>query len=351
MRSSHRAWRGIIKRGRRCSSKGALSGGELLHDSLGSLLLGQSEVTQPLSVLGVLVDSGGSGDDDLSSRLLVSGELLPVGVGNDGLVDLLVKFLAGLGLVGGQALLPLRELSLELGGVLLLELVHVGGDVHSEDSVSVNLGVVGGLGLLVVNSLSSLVGHSLDLGLGVSGESLGGVGHVDTSVASSLEGTEESGSSGGGRDTDIEESLEGPLVLDVLLNVEHGSVDLVVGLVHLGESDLLEQSPGDQEAGAVGGGVVGESGGETVVLELGGVSGAKHSISGHGGVDDLADDLSAGSSDDESVLLGVVLVLLLHDQSPSSVEVGLALSSPLGLDLHPHRVSLVLDDLNETHLF
>jgi len=68
-------------------------------------------------------------------------------------------------------------------------------------------------------------------------------------------------------------------------------------------------------------------------VQLSGGGLAQDLVSGERGVDDLNDDLLQGSSDDESVLLGVVLVLVLLDQSPSHVVVGLAFSSALVLHL------------------
>ena len=142
-------------------------------------------------------------------------------------------------------------MSLEFGGIVFLELVHVGGNVNSEDSVSVDLWVEVGLGFLVINSLTSLVSNSGDLSSGVSWESLGLMGDVDTSVACSLKSTEDSSTGGGSSNTDIKESLEGSLVLDVFINVEVVSVNGCGGFVHLGESDLLEESSGEQQSSAV----------------------------------------------------------------------------------------------------
>ena len=71
-------------------------------------------------------------------------------------------------------------------------------------------------------------------------------------------------------------------------------------------------------------------------LRLSGFGSAEDSISGHGGEDNLADDLGAGLSDDKSVLLGVVLVLVLAGQPTSGEVVGLSLSPSLWLYLHSH---------------
>mgnify|MGYP007131711750 CR=1 FL=1 len=68
-----------------------------------------------------------------------------------------------------------------------------------------------------------------------------------------------------------------------------------------------------------------------------------------GGVDDLANEFGVSSSYTESVLLGVVLVLILLDKSSSGVEVGLSLSSASELDLESLVVGSSLKDLDECH--
>lgn len=300
-----------------------------------SLWGGKSEVGSPLSALGVLEDLEASSlGDNLLGWLGVALSLGSVWVGDDGRVDLLVEILAGLDLSSSKALLPLRELSLEGSGVLLLELGHVSLNMRSENLSSVDLGVEVGLSLVGSDSLSSLVLDLLNLSVSVSWESLGLMWNVDSTIASSLHDREDSSSGGGSVDTNIEESLEWSLVLNIVINVEVLSVDIGVALVHVGETNLLEKSSGEEKTGGISSRVVGKSSGETVLLELGGLSGAENSITSHGGVDDLADVLGASSSNDESVLLGVVLVLVLADKSSSGVVIGLALSSSLWLDLH-----------------
>ena len=96
----------------------------------------------------------------------------------------------------------------------------------SEDVGSEDLGIELGLGLLGVNDLSSLTLDLLDDSSLVARESLGLVRNVDTSVASTLENSEESGTGGGGSESDIEEGLEWSLVvLDVLVDIEVVSVN------------------------------------------------------------------------------------------------------------------------------
>lgn len=78
---------------------------------------------------------------------------------------------------------------------------------------------------------------------------------------------------------------------------------------------------------------------------------SEDSISLDGGVDDLSDDSGGGDSDDESVLGGVVFVLILLDQSLSGVVVSLSLTSSEEFGLVSHEVSFVLDELDKGHLW
>jgi hypothetical protein len=317
-------------------------------DSGLSLFEVKSSESQPLLSLGVLEDLSLTVGDDLSDWLGISLSLNSVWIGNDGLVDLLVELFAGLGLGGGEALVPLGEENLILGWVFLLDSVHVGGNMSTEDSIFMDLSVISSGSLLGIGGLSSLVGDNLDLGFDVTWESLDVMRNVKSSIASTLKGTEDSGTSGGSLDTNIKEGLEWSL-FTFALDEEHFSVNLLLGLVVLIKSNLLEESSGNQKTGAVMGRVVGKTGGETVSLELGGISGAKNLISSHGGVDNLADDLGASSSNNESVFLGIVLVLSLASKSSSGVEISLSLSSSLWLDLHSLGVCFVLNDLDECH--
>lgn len=70
-----------------------------LH-SLLSLSVGKLEVSDPLAALRILENSGWTGNIDLSSWLLAASFLDSVWLVDDGLVDLGVEVLAGLGLGG-----------------------------------------------------------------------------------------------------------------------------------------------------------------------------------------------------------------------------------------------------------
>jgi len=268
-------------------------------------------VSKPL-LLGVGIDSRFTWSDDLSGWLSSSLDWLSLWGLLDGSVDLLVDILAGLSLHGGEAFLPLRELDLELGWGLLLEGVHVSGNMASEDVISVDLGVEIILGLFfLTGGFTSLVDDFLDFTSVETWESLGVMWDVDSTIASTLKGSEKSRTGSGSGSSDIKEGLEWSLILAVVLNVEVLSIDLLVNGVHAVELNLLQESSGDKKTGAISSGVVGKTGGQTHILELGRISSAHNLITSHGGVDDLGNNSRVGSSNNKSVFLGVILILVL----------------------------------------
>ena len=320
--------------------------GSVFSSSSGS----DSEMSDPFVSFGVLLDEEWLLLDNLSNEFGVSLGLNSVWFGDDGGVNLLVEVFAGLNLGGGEALGPVGELSLEFLSVFLLEGFHVVGDVVSEDSGSVGLGIEFSFNSLGSGGFSSLVLDNGNLSSGVSWESLGLMWNIDSTIASTLKDTEDSGTGGGSLETNIEKSLEWSLIIiSIIIDVEVFSVDIGGGFVKVTESDLLEESSGEEESGGIGGSVVGKTSSESVSFELGGFSRAKNSISSHGGEDNLSDEFGVSSSDNKSVFLGVILVLVLLDESSSGIEVSFTLSSSLWLNLHSLGVCLVLDDFNETH--
>lgn len=204
-----------------------------------SLLLGSGRAlsgSEPLAALAVLEDEEGLGSDHLADWLGVTGSLLEDGVGSDSSVDLGVKFLDVLYLGSGEVFSPLDELLLEDVGVSLLEQVVVGLDVVAEDVGLVFIGLV--LGLLAFgfgfDLLAALVGDNFSLDDVETGETLFVVGDVETTIASTLHGAENTVTSGGANETNIEMGLEGT---SVFLNVgfitdgENFTVDVLVAFV------------------------------------------------------------------------------------------------------------------------
>jgi len=308
-------------------------------------------LSEPLLAFLVLQDQGMAGLDDL---WLVGLGLL--GNGSGGLSDLFVSLGVDIGDFGGTGLLecgfPTAELSLEGIGGLLEELV-VSLNVLTEDVGLVFLGIVGGLCLLggSLNLLALFVDDNLSLDDVVAWESLLVVGDEEAAIARTLHGTENSVTSGGAGNTNIEESLEWAAVNNVVLNGVQLTVDLGLTLIHVLETDVLQgkKAAGGQEASGVGSSVVGVASVDTEAGELLGVSSHEGLVALDGSVDNLADYALVGSTDDKTVLLGVILVLLLDDEASAGLIVSLAFSATAPLGLISLGVCFVLENFHERH--
>jgi len=307
--------------------------GDLLFDSLSSFFQSELSVSDVLSARGSF-DNGLS----LVSELVLGFVLLLFrsgGVLSDLFVDLSVELVNGV----NTSLLQVGVPEVELLGVVVFSVIlvdlHVVLDVETEDSVSVDLSVV-----RILFTVS-----------GVSGVSLVGVGDVETTVAGTLQTTENSVTSGGGDQTNIEDSLEGLSLtfLNIAGDVVVSTIDLGGTLVQLVQASLVKESSGQQQTSAVASRVVGETSFKTESLKFSGLSFSKNSVTLDGGIDDLADNSGVGDSSNESVLGGVVLVLVLEDQSSSGIVVSLTLSSSSELGLESLEVSVSLVNLNESH--
>jgi hypothetical protein len=112
---------------------------------------------------------------------------------------------------------------------------------------------------------------------------------------------------------------------------------------------LLEESSGQEETSGVGSSVRSQTGGQTPLSELERVSSAEDLVTLDGGVDDLSDDSSVGGTSDQSVLGGIVFILILDDKSLSGIIVSFSLSSSFEFGLISHEISFVLNDFNEGH--
>jgi len=169
-----------------------------------------------------------------------------------------------------------------------------------------------------------------------------GVWNEQTSIRGTLQTSENSVTSGGSGQSDVQNSLEWSLFLafTFLLNIVEFSVDGLVSVVKLVKLGGVEESSGAEEASGVAGSIVGETCGKSVLLEFSGLSVAEDLVTLDGGVDDLADDLGVGDSWDEPVFMGVVLVLVLHNESLSGIIVGLVFSASSESGLEPLEVSL-----------
>lgn len=239
----------------------------------------------------------------------------------DGLVGLLVDLL---NLTSVDLVLDvLLELRLVALFIIIGKTLHVLSDVATKDVLAESLGVE----LLALNV--------------VTGEAVLGVGDVDTTVRSTLHGTEDTVTGGGADKTNIEESLEGAAGSLVGLDGLSKLV-LTVGLLDtsevLVETELLESTAGEEQTGGVGGGIVGQPLGDTVTLQLVGVSRGEDLVARDLRVDDLSDDVAVGEADDQAILGRIVLVLGLGDQALTGIVVGLTLTATAVLSLVAARI-------------
>jgi len=296
------------------SGSGAVSSDErrfLLRNARLALLDGQTLVGPPL-------------DLDFLGRLGGSH-----GISSDGGVSIAIHLLQA---VGSDAVLhELTELLLVSLLILLQERLHVVGDVLSEDVVLVHFRIV-------------FFAFCVE-----PGEAFIGVGDVDAAVDGTLESTEDLGAGRRAGEANIEVGAEGAVLSIYVLHAEVLAIGISLAFVDFVETVLGQDSPGDQEAGAVGGGIVGQPDLDAVFGEFVSVSGLDDHVSVNTGVRYLTDDVLVGKSNDQSVLGSVVLVLILADKASSGKVVGFALATALVFDLEPLEVGLVFDNFDESH--
>jgi hypothetical protein len=172
----------------------------------------------------------------------------------------------------------------------------------------------------------------------------------DTTVESTLHGTKDTGTSAGTDETNIKKSTERTTLVELLEAVEGGASGLSDTGIELVDVDLLGSTTGNEETSGIGSSVVGEAELDAIAGELVGVGSDKDVIAVDAGVDDLADDVAVGETDNKTVLGRVVLVLVLSDELATLTVVSLALTTTTEGGLVALEVSLVLLDLLERHV-
>lgn len=257
--------------------------------------------------------------------LLVEGGVLA-----DLLVGGLVHLLEILGL--DALLLVAGELLVVLLGVLLEKGLHVVSDVSAKDVLAEDL-LVDSLLLSVVTDKAALA-----------------VRDDDTTVESTLHGTKDTGTSAGTDKTNIKKSTERTTLVELLEAVEGSTSGLLDTRIELVDLDLLSSTTGNKKTSGVGSSVVGETKLDAIARKLVGVGSDKDVITVDARVDDLADDVAVGETDNKTVLGRVVLVLVLSDELATLTVVSLALTTTTEGGLVALEVSLVLLDLLERHV-
>ena len=234
--------------------------------------------------------------------------------------------------ITGQASLNVARKVLFIGGlVFALQRFHVVSDVFSENVLSVDVGVQFLLLLIV------------------SGEAIFGVRNSQTAITGTLHGTEDTVTSGGGSETDIQEgnerrrSIRGEIVLNVVVR----AINLAVTSKVTVQTQLLQQAAGTEKTSGICSSVVGQTNGHTVALQLVRVGSSQDTITGESSVHNLANNVGVGAAYNQTVLGGSVFVLVHVDQSLAGAVIGLTFASAFVFDLEALVVSGVLDDFHE----
>lgn len=181
------------------------------------------------------------------------------------------------------------------------------------------------------------------------------MGDQNPAVRGPFHGAEDAGAGRGAGEADVEEAFEGAAGFAVDVG-GFGEGVFTAGFFDPGkvvvEVEFLEGAASDEEAGGVGGGPVGQAVFDAVGAEFMGVGGAEDfavdvvnfeffgcrsgkgmqkgyvlasNLRGH----DLADDVTIGEADDETVFWCIVFVLRLGDETLAGIVVGFALSTTL----------------------
>ena len=234
-------------------------------------------------------------------------------ISTDGLVSVGVDILQHI--TGDTVLDVTGELSLVGFAVFLLESAHVLSNGLTEDLVTVSLSIVGLLFTVVTIEAGVLVGD------------------INTTIVATLKDGENTSTSSGSAETDIEVAAERTLLAEfsdeVSLLITFAGLDftvnLLVALVHLSHTELSQKTSGAEETSAVSSSVVGETELHTVAgkFSRGGV--ADDTVTNDFSRNNLGNDLVVGDTGDKSVLGGVVLVLGLNNESLTSIVISLTL--------------------------
>jgi len=274
------------------------------------------------------------GEALLSVVLVLCASLCLLLVESRVLADLLVSVLVDLLEVVGldSLLLVARELLVVLLRILLEKGLHVLSDMSAKDVLAEDL--------LVDRLLLSVIADKATLA----------VGDDDTSVKSALHGTKDTSASACADKTDIEKSAERTALVELLEAVEGSTGGLLDTRIELVDVDLLGSTAGDKKTSGIGSSIVGKAELDAIAGELVGVGSDKDVVTVDAGVDDLADDVAVGETDDKTVLGRVVLVLVLGDELAALTVVSLALTTTTEGGLETLEVSLVLLDLLERHV-
>jgi hypothetical protein len=179
-----------------------------------------------------------------------------------------------------------------------------------------------------MNTIDVVTEEFIIVGLGLNvetRETVTVVGDKDTTIGSTLHGTENTSTSGGTSETDIEESLERTRSILSSFNQLNGTIGFSETFVLVSKTELGKSTTGKEETSSVSRSPVGQTTLNTVTGKFVSIGSREDEITLELGVDDLTDNVLVGETDNQSILGRVVLVLGLNNESLTSIVVGLTL--------------------------
>jgi len=264
----------------------------------------------------------------LDSLALLLGES---GILTDTLVGVLIDLLK---LIGSDALLLVAaELTVVSLRILLKKLLHVVSNVTTKDILAENLSVEALL-LVVPTDKTALA-----------------VRNVKTTIKSTLHGSEHTTASGSAVQTNIKQSLERTTLVELLDGLEGSTSGLSNTRVELVHAELLVKTASDKQTSGISSSVVGQTKLDAIARKLVRVGSGHDVITIDARVDDLADAVAVGETDNKTVLGRVVLVLVLDHKTKTLTVISLTLTTTTVLGLEALEISLVLKNLLERHCY
>jgi hypothetical protein len=225
------------------------------------------------------------------------------------------------------------ELAFEGFFVLSLQFLHVFCNMLAEDVFAVN----GSVEFLLLSVVAR--------------EALDGVRDVESTINGAFHGTEDTGSSGGAGQSNVQVATESSWSVIQWFDEVFVSGDVGASAVEAVQPEFLENTTGNQKTGGVSCSVVGQTDLDAVFRQFMGVRGADNAVTFDASVSDLTGDVAVAQTHNQTVLGSVILILILEDKTFASLVVSSALATPLELDLVPLEVLLVLHDFDETHFY
>lgn len=170
---------------------------------------------------------------------------------------------------------------------------------------------------------------------------------IETAINGTLHSAEDPSTGRCTRQTNIQEATERSWPIIDGLHQIFLARDISTPTVQRLQAQLVQNTTSDQQAGAIGGRIVSETNLDTITRQLMRVGGTHNAISLDAGIRDLTSDVAVADADNQTIFRGVILVLVLEDETLTGLVIGFTLTTPLKLNLVPLEVLLVLDYFDE----